>query len=232
MVSPEEARRELYDMVDLASASPLTPSQLSRYKYLVRKSVSDFPLMQLWVLTSSYASDQWTTRKKQAFNLHLRLLAQVSPSTIHVIYRGSHVPWVSRGLRKIKSDAEAAELVTRALHDFDHGKPVIIRNGPLSWTKSLAVARTFADEAVGLQMFKNGRKLAKGFVHVIKQPHICVDVHAALQRERSYVPCTKYGHNELAVAKLEQEVLLVPGTKIIPVRRQLHMLEWAIVRTS
>jgi hypothetical protein len=229
MVSAEEARRELHDMVDLASASPLTPSQMSRYRYLVRKSVSDFPLMQLWVLTSSYASDQWTMRKKQAFNLQLRLLAQVSPSTIHVIYRGTHFPWVHRGLHDIESDAEVAELVTRALHDFDRGKPVVLRNGPLSWTKSLAVARTFADEAVGLQMFENGQKLAKGFVHVIKQAHVCgVDVHAALLRERRYVPCTEYGHDELAVAKREQEVLLVPGTKLVPVRRRLHTLEWAL----
>ena len=79
-------------------------------------------------------------------------------------------------------------------------------------------------------MFDRGKKLARGFVHVIKQSHLfCVDVHVTLQRERRYVPCTKYGHDELTVAKLEQEVLLVPGTKLIPVRRHLHTLEWALV---
>jgi hypothetical protein len=149
MVSAEEARRELHDMVDQASASPLMPSQLSRSRYLKRKSVSDFPLMQLWVLTSSYTSGIWTTRKKQAFNRHLRLLAQVAPSTIHVIYRGTHFPWVHRKLREIGSDAEAAELVTRALSDFDHGKPVVIRAGPLHLVQPRMEAARFSLVASG-----------------------------------------------------------------------------------
>ena len=66
----------------------------------------------------------------------------------------------------------------------------------------------------------------KGYVHVLKPPSVCVDVEKALAKTK--VVAGIGGGDEMLVAKREKEVLLLPGMRLVPVRRRGHVLEWQL----
>lgn len=83
------------------------------------------------------------------------------------------------------------------------------------------------NEASGFRIVP-GYKLGDGYMHVIHADHhtFGVDVEERLKRER--IIEFGDGTDERAVAKREKEVLLLPGTVLVPKHRRKNVFVWEI----
>ena len=193
------------------------PGNPTRRQIRDQMRVRGMPLLQLWVQSSSGPPrNGWTTASWKRF--HQELKEMVRPIN-HAVFRGTHFNWVGK---EGKSDKDSILRQSQEFETaFENGTPYVMPR-ITSWTTSRTIAETFANEAKDQEIVP-GLKGGDGFIHIIKKAK-GVDVYKQLQKLN--LKKMNDGTDELLVAKREKEILLLPGTTLIPVKRRGRVFEW------
>ncbi len=218
-MTPAEAREII---ADLRRKTELTEQEIKLHDKVLNKSFEDVPLIQHWVLSSAGPPrNGWTVSRWNK----LHKLLKTSVTDIHgAIYRGTKFPWIMGGQATFKNLKEIQSEITEFLEDFDEGKPVKVTR-IMPFTKDKKIAKVFASEAKGYKL-NQGYTFDDGYIHIIESGAKGVDVAKEVLKDHIKLPDS----DEVVVAKREKEVLIVPGTILIPVRRVGREFIWTISR--
>ncbi len=145
-----------------------------RWLKLVKLSVSDMPLLQLWVRTSG-SSNGWTPAQFVKFNKQLPKMVE---SLDVPGYRGTKLPWLDGKHSQNLTRAKIETKINTFIKNFDNNVPFTIKR-ITSWTKSRKIAEKFASEGKGYSIVPEFT-LGTGFIHIIRGRKECVDVENAL----------------------------------------------------
>ncbi len=216
-MTPAEAREIL---AELRQKSNLTEQEIKLHDKVLNKSFEDVPLIQHWVLSSAGPPrNGWTVSRWN--KLHKLLKSSVTDIN-GAIYRGTKFPWIMGGQVTLKNLQEIQSEITGFLENFDEGKPVKVTR-IMPFTKDKKIAKVFASEAKGYKL-NQGYTFDDGYVHIIESGAKGVDIAKEVLKDHIKLP----GSDEVVVAKREKEILIVPGTVLIPVRRTKREFYWKI----
>lgn len=219
ITDPKEADKVRTKILNTDITDP-PPNFMEIMQHLERVAVRDIPNIQLWVRSSSGPPrNGWTDKRWTQF--HKQLPTHTSKINVP-IYRGTKLPWITGGHLELTEN----NIKKRAAHfisSFDNHSPTTV-DRTMSWTKVKSIANRFAQEAKGQELVK-GYTIEDGFIHIIKPSFKAVDVANTLKKLK--VVKLK-GSNEQTAANIEQEVLLIVGTILTPIRRKGRVLEWEI----
>lgn len=216
-MKPAEAR-EL--VKELRNKESMTPKEVQLYNKLLTKSFEDVPLIQHWVLSSAGPPNNgWTPARWKRLHTQLKSLE----TDIHgSVYRGTKFPWIMGGIQTFKNLNEIQSEIDKFLQEFDEGKEIKVTR-IMPFTKDKAIAKVFASEAKGYKM-NQGYTFDNGYIHIIESGVKGVDVAKEVAKDHIKLPDS----DEVAVSRKEKEILIVPGTILVPVKRTKREFTWRI----
>jgi hypothetical protein len=221
--TPSQARKAYAKLMEQESFTPKEMKLKDKLEVLSRK---DVPGLQHWILSSAGPPrNGWTTAKWDKFQKSIR---QMESAIEDPIYRGTKLPWI---LGREKTEFKTSDQVEQAIAEFHQSfdaKTHVRLNRALSWTKLLESADGFANEAKGHELVP-GWSYGDGFIHVIEPPLEALDVFEEMQHATKLVKLP--GSDELEAARVEQEVLMAPGTVLEPICREDRFFMWRIVKS-
>ncbi len=180
------------------------------------------PLLQRWVITSNPDNkDIWPKKTYSQFQRQLpTLLTQISKP----IYRGTKFPWIEARRKALRTQADVDNYTQTFLKDFDSRTPFILPS-ITSFTTKKTLAKRFASEAKGTQL-TSSIEIDEGYLHIVESGVKGVDIYKQIQNLELV---ELKGSDELEVAKDEKEVLLIPGTVLLPKARTARVFHWVAV---
>jgi hypothetical protein len=180
------------------------------------------PALQRWVITSNPTNKLvWPKKSYSQFQKELpTLLTQVQKP----LYRGTKFPWIEGRHKNLKTSKQAEREIQDFLDAFDSRTPFILPS-LTSFTTKKTLAKKFASEAKGFEVLPS-LTFDQGFLHCVEPPVKGVDIYGRLQEETLV---KLKGSDELFVAKEEKEVLLLPGTVLIPKSRTSREFKWIAI---
>ena len=182
----------------------------------------EIPALQRWIITSNPENKLvWPKKSYSQFQKQLpTLLTQIQKP----LYRGTKFPWIEARQKNLKTSNQVEHEIKKFLDAFDSRTPFILPS-LTSFTTKKTLAKKFASEAKGFELLR-AVTLDEGFLHTVEPPVKGVDIYNKLQEENLV---KLKGSNELLVAKEEKEILLLPGTVLIPKSRTAREFKWIAV---